>query len=279
MEGFERVLIGIPSLSRPTAICNKTLDLVKGAGIPFKVFVEPQEKFLYSYNCGKENVVALPESGRGIGYSRNRMRDYAKENGYDFIFELDDDIDCFERLDTFDKQDGLILTVADFIEAMDRFDKLGGIRMTQYRFWLYTKKEMYKWSAFNKHLIWASFMRLAAIPPMSDEYRHFEDMAISLLLWRAGYFTLNYGLAGVKVMQNQGKGGCNMGNRKKMAEDSIVEMKKEFPKCFQKSAKSYFGVNIDVDFYMEAYHSHSIKISSDDELEEYLRANPYLSAL
>lgn len=238
MEGFERVLIGIPSLSRPTAIRNKTLALVKGAGIPFKIFVEPQEKFLYGFNCGKDNIVALPESGRGIGYSRNRMRDYAKSNGYDFIFELDDDIDGFERLDTQDKQEGLRLTVSDFIDAMDRFEKLGGIRMTQYRFWLYTKKEMYKWSAFNKHLIWASFMRLSALPPMSDEYRHFEDMAISLLLWRAGYFTLNYGLAGVKVMQNQGKGGCNIGNRKQIAEDSIVELRRSSPRHFRRERKA-----------------------------------------
>ncbi len=276
---FDRVLIAIPSLGRPMAILKKTFALVNGAGIPFKIFVEKQEEFLYKHYCGYKNVEILPESGQGIGYSRNRMRDYAKANGYEFIFELDDDIDWFERLDTNDKQESLRMCVTDFVDAMDRFPKCGGIRMTHYRFWIYTKKDMQKWDAFNKHLIWASFMRLSALPPMSDKYTHFEDMAISLLLWREGYFTLNYGLAGVHVMQNQGKGGCNMGNRTKMAEEAIVEIKKEFPKAFQKDAKSYFGVNIDVDFYMKAYHCHSIKCKSDDELEDYLVRNPYLNAL
>ena len=276
---FDRVLIGIPSLSRPTAILKKTFALVNGAGIPFKIFVEPQEEFLYKHYCGRGNVEVLPMSGQGIGYSRNRMRDYAKANGYEFIFELDDDIDWFERLDTNDKQESLRMCIEDFCAVMDRFSKCGGIRMTHYRFWIYTKKDMHKWDAFNKHLIWASFMRLSALPPMSDKYAHFEDMAISLLLWRAGYFTLNYGLAGVHVMQNQGKGGCNTGNRSKVAEDSIKEIQKEFPHAFQKDARSYFGVNIDVDYYMSAFHSHSIKCDSDDELEAYLAKNPYLSAL
>ena len=53
---FDRVLIAIPSLGRPMAILKKTFALVNGAGIPFKIFVEKQEEFLYKHYCGYNNV-------------------------------------------------------------------------------------------------------------------------------------------------------------------------------------------------------------------------------
>lgn len=270
---FDRILICIPSLSRPEAITKKTLALVKNAGISYKIFVEPQETFLYKYYCGKDCIVTLPESGRGIGYSRNRMRDYAREKGYEFIFELDDDIDEFTRLDTNDKQESLRIMLSDYLTIMDQFPKCGGIRVNQYRFWLYTKKDMHKWIGYNFHLIWATFMRLSAVPPMSDDLTHFEDMAISLAMMRNGYFTLTYGLCGGKVQQNIGKGGCNCGNRKEIAQNAIPILQNEFPHILQKGSNSYFGVNIDVEYYEKLYNRHSIKIDTDEELIEYLSQN------
>lgn len=272
---FSRVLIAIPSLGRPQAILKKTFALVNGAGIPFKVFVEPQEAFHYRYFCGKDNVIVLPLSGMGIGYSRNRMREYAKAHDYEFIYEIDDDVEELVRLDSNDKQKSLRLCICDFVTAMDRFAKLGGIRVLQYRFWLYTKKDIHKWVEFNHHLIWASFMRTSAIVPMSDKFTHFEDMATSILLMRNGFFTLTYGLAGGKVLQNQGKGGCQIGDRQQSAINSIIELQKEFPHIYQTASKSYFGVNINVDYYDRLYQRHTIRINSDDELQEYLACNNY----
>lgn len=270
----KRVIVCIPSLSRPTEICKKTLAFVKDCGLPYKVFVEPQEYFLYKYNCGKGNVVKLPDSGRGIGYSRNRMRDYARENGFEFIFELDDDVSEFARIDTADKKDAFLLTVEDCINAMDEYEKLVGIRFTQYRYWIYSKKKMHKWTHLNKPLQGVAFMRLSTLPAMSDNYSHFEDTAVSLLSWEQGLFTLNYGLSGLNVSQNQGKGGCNIGDRGQSAKYSIAEIKKALPYVYETTGSSYFGVEMNIDYYNEKYHAMPVNCE-DDQLHEILKRLGY----
>ena len=270
----EKVLIAIPSLSRPEEIGKKTLAFVANSGIPYKVFVEPQEAFLYKYYCGKENVVKLAESGRGIGYSRNSMRKYAREHGYEYIFELDDDIQEFARIDATDKTQALLHTIKDMVSAMKEYPKLAGVRFTQYRFWLYSKKDMHKWTHINKPLQGVAFMRLSAIPEMSDYYTHFEDTAISLLMWQNGYFTLNYGMSGLNVLQNQGKGGCNSGDRRQSAKNSIEEIQKVLPHVFETTGNSYFGVEMDIEYYLNKYHSAPVNCN-DDKLHMYLKQLGY----
>ena len=271
---YSKVFIGIPSLSRPQPIMTKTLDLVMNCGIDFKIFVEPHEAFLYKYYCGKENVVKLECKGKGIGYSRNSMRKYAISKGYKYIFELDDDIKEFARLETTDKRNALLLTIDDMITAMEEYPKLAGIRFTQYRFWLYSKKNMSKWTHINAPLQGVAFMRLSAIPQMSDNITHFEDTTISLLMWQNGYFTLNYGYSGLNVLQNQGKGGCNAGDRRQSAKSSIVEIKKSLPEVFEEVSNSYFGVEMNIDYYKDKYHYTAVNCS-DKELHEQLKLLGY----
>lgn len=269
---YNGLLIGIPSLSRPQAILKKTLSIVKDAGIDFRIFVEPQEYFLYRYYCGKDNVVKLQEAHKGIGYSRQSMLEYVKKHGYKYLLELDDDIDDFVRIDCEDKKEAFLRTVTDLYQAMEKYEMLGGIRCSVYRFWLYTKKELYKWSHYNQLLLNPMFLRVSAFKDTDSiaDIPHFEDTILSLFIMRNGYYTLNYGLTGVKFGFNQGSGGCNSGNRKELCQDAIKVIKKEFPETLVKP-NSTWDVDVDVSYYLDKYGKTTLKCKTDEELEEAIR--------
>jgi hypothetical protein len=50
----------------------------------------------------------------------------------------------------------------------------------------------------------------------------------SLYMWKKGFHTLNYGLSGLKVVQNANKGGCQVYDRKQDALDTIHTASKGF---------------------------------------------------
>lgn len=265
---YTKVLVAIPSLSRPEYITKKTMSWAKKIPFDLKIFVEPQEKFLYKQyngNC----IVSLPESRKGLMYSLNFIRNYALENGYEYVFQLDDDVDGFERIDSTDKVQNFIKTAEDCFEAMESYPKLGGIRFTQYRFWVYSKKEIHKWTHFNRPLQGIAFIRLESVPQINPEMREFTDTVTSLYIWRNGFFTLNYGLSGLSVVQNANKGGCQVYDRKEDALKTIQLLQKDFPQIIEKESKSWFGVDVDIDFYMKKYEYSPLNFD-DQNLHNFL---------
>lgn len=78
----------IPSKSRPT---TKTYKLFEQAGIDFKHFIEPQEIDNYLV----PNKISILENNKGIGYVRNFMLDYARNNNHEWVIVCDDDVTSF----------------------------------------------------------------------------------------------------------------------------------------------------------------------------------------
>lgn len=70
---------------------TKTYKLFKDVGIEVKHFIEPQE--INEYNV--PNKVSILENDKGIGYVRNFMLTYARENEYDWVLICDDDVTSF----------------------------------------------------------------------------------------------------------------------------------------------------------------------------------------
>lgn len=258
---FKNTFIGIPSLSRPEYITKKTMSWAKD--LPnVKVFVEPQERFLYKHYLGKA-VEVLPEAKRGLMYSLNYIRKYAKEKGYKYLFQLDDDVDGFVRMNTEEPLHAFKETLNDCYNAMERFPSVGGIRFTQYRFWVYSKKNIHKWTHFNRPLQGIAMIRLDAIDEINPEMREFTDTLTSLYMWKKGYCTLNYGLSGLKVVQNANKGGCQVYDRKDDALNTIRLLQKDFPEVKEKTGSSWFGVDVYISYYTEKYCYTSLNY--DDE--------------
>jgi hypothetical protein len=70
---------------------TKTYKLFQEVGIQFKHFVEPDELDLYQV----PNKISILENGKGIGYVRNFMLNYARLNNYDWVLFCDDDVTSF----------------------------------------------------------------------------------------------------------------------------------------------------------------------------------------
>ena len=70
---------------------TKTYKLFKDVGIEVKHFIEPQE--LDKYNI--PNKISILENNKGIGYVRNFMLNYARQNNYEWVLICDDDVNSF----------------------------------------------------------------------------------------------------------------------------------------------------------------------------------------
>lgn len=267
------VFVGVPSLSRPEYITKKTMKWLKDVELDHGVFVEPQERFLYKQYCGK-CVKTLEQSGQGLMFSLNSIRDYARQNGYKYLFQLDDDVDGFERVGVEDPVLAFHETIEDCYNAMEQFPEIGGIRFTQFRYWLYSKKDMHKWTHINRPLQGICMLRLDAVPHIDDNLKEYTDTVTSLHIWANGYCTLNYGLSGLKVVQNANKGGCQTHDRKQEGLDTIHLLQKTFPRVFEKEGSSWFKVDVDISAYLEKFNY--LPINTDDKnLEILLKSSKF----
>lgn len=70
---------------------TKTYKLFQDVGIEIKHFIEPQEIEKYQV----PNKVSILENDKGIGYVRNFMLNYARENNFDWVLICDDDVTSF----------------------------------------------------------------------------------------------------------------------------------------------------------------------------------------
>lgn len=253
-----KLLIAVPSLGRPEAILKKTYKLLDGfevnsneIHVDFKVFVEPIEYMMYKRNIPAEHLVKLAESRKGLMNTLNFIREYANNHEYDYLFQMDDDVECFERVDTKDKHEALRLTIVDIVNTLKMMPNVAGVRFTQYRYWVYSKKDMKKWTHVDKPLQGVCILRVSSLRQIDPGLKEFTDTVTSLYLFKDGYHTLNYGYSGLKVVQNANKGGCQSFNRATEARETISLLKKYFPLVFEKDSSSWFGIDVDVDDYTE----------------------------
>ena len=82
------MIVCIPSKGRPT---TKTYKLFEAVGIKVFHFIEPQE--IEQYNV--PNKISIEKNNGGIGYVRNFMLKYVKENNYEWVIICDDDVTSF----------------------------------------------------------------------------------------------------------------------------------------------------------------------------------------
>lgn len=90
--------ICIPSKGR--ADCQKTGKALDRLGLDYKFFVESDEYDDYVNHLGKDKVVSMPFNNLGQGSvpARNFIWEWAKEQGYQRHWTVDDNITSFARL-------------------------------------------------------------------------------------------------------------------------------------------------------------------------------------
>ncbi|MBW6490992.1 MAG: hypothetical protein K0B15_07325 [Lentimicrobium sp.] len=248
-----KILICIPSKGRPYDL--KTTEWLAKCSLPenchVKVFVEPQEKRYYNLSLPKKDwLFTLPENDRGKGYAMFIATQYAKENGYDLQFFMDDDINGFIdfRAKSAFKVDVFNNLLRDIPTAFENDEKLGLVRFLSARAFYFVKNKQQQF-VYKNQGAWGTMLVRTNQNKICPEITHYDDTAIQLYLWREGFHALTYGLAGVNVEVYTNKGGYQIRDRKKDAEDAIEFLKRDFPKVFMKSATHTLGYDIDIEAY------------------------------
>lgn len=86
--------IYIPSKGRAgVALTPKMFD---ACGVPYRIVVEPSQTEAYA--AWGDRVLVLPENDQGLVYSRNWIKDHAREEGHERHWQFDDDVQYMARV-------------------------------------------------------------------------------------------------------------------------------------------------------------------------------------
>src|SRR5215831_11963059 len=87
-----RFPIYVPTRDRWQRTRALTTRFLLADGVPFHAVVEREEAERYAELVGAERLLVLPESGRGLWWARNWIRDHAEAAGHAWHWQLDDNI-------------------------------------------------------------------------------------------------------------------------------------------------------------------------------------------
>jgi len=91
-----RYPVYIPSKGRwESRKTSKALELMN---VPYHIVVEPSEYELYASVIDESKILVLPEDDMKLIGSRNWIKAHSIERGYKKHWQLDDNIECFNRL-------------------------------------------------------------------------------------------------------------------------------------------------------------------------------------
>lgn len=171
---FNDVKIFIPSKGRPNK--QKTYHILKELGLKPILVIEPQDEDDYSFF--DYEYILLPENDKGISFSRNYIMEYSRKNHFDYIVQIDDDVNSFYRKNSDGK---LLKDNASFIEALNRFIEYKGYCGLEYQQFSWCQENQY---THNRSVEVCLMMYLPNIPenvkfdPLSKEDK---DFAIQLI--------------------------------------------------------------------------------------------------
>lgn len=87
--------IYVCSKARPHDRHISTMRLLRDAGVPFNLVVEPQDAAVYEEAWPDAVVLVLPENDRGLAYCRNFVIQHAASAGHAWVWVMDDDVKRF----------------------------------------------------------------------------------------------------------------------------------------------------------------------------------------
>lgn len=128
-----RYPIFIPSKSRHDKCL--TARFLKRDGIPFRIIVEPQETASYAGEFGRENLITLPFSNRGLVSALNWLWDSENVKGHERYWYMDDNIRGFWRY-----HKGLKVrchSLAAICSAEDFTDRYENIAITGFNYYMF----------------------------------------------------------------------------------------------------------------------------------------------
>lgn len=223
-----KILLAVPSKNRVGVLLKNTYKWLCLMPYDFAIFVEPQDLNKYSEI---DFVVPLRENNKGLGYAKKSIQEYAQKNGYDLVFKIDDDIQCFTDFRTSltpeKTAEHLFLFIRDkVIPLFEKHEILGAVTFP-YSFEMYDKKEF----APTKRVQTSFIVRADFLASPYEEISVFEDFSVGLQILTSGFKILKYGMIGIKmgIMVGAGTGGHQSFDRKKQAEKEVLLLRKIYP--------------------------------------------------
>lgn len=123
----------IPSKGRSDS--RMTMKMFDALGVPYTIFVEPQEFDLYVPHISPERIHVLPHRDCGLTVTRNYIWDYAESRGHDWFWTFDDNISGLYRFNHNLKTpcaDGTVMAVIE--DFASRYDNLAITGMNYFMF-------------------------------------------------------------------------------------------------------------------------------------------------
>lgn len=179
--------IYVPSKGR--AGTSNTIKHLLAEGIPFTVFLEPQDVENYREAYGTEGyaIAILEKNDMGLVYSRNAILDYAQWRGDQWIWMLDDDINMMGTViegKVVKRPWHIIMMQAQ--EVQDRFSNLALMGL-EYQQFAWSQKKPYTFNSYADTAVALHAQRLKSFR-YRTEFKHDRDMVLQLITM--GYLTL-----------------------------------------------------------------------------------------
>ncbi len=224
-----KLLIAIPSKNRIDILASNALKWVPYSGVDWKVFVEPQDLMQYQRYISESNIIVLPENNKGLGYSKQIIKEYAKAGGYTHIFKIDDDVRGFtkwrQRLSDEAMTTWFREIMFDVEKAFDIYSQVRAVSFP-YGFEMYEKK---KWEVTKR--IQTAYIVATESLYVDPAISVFEDFATGLHIMAKGGLILKYGMAGINmgVKVGGGTGGHQSYDRCLQAINEVEPLRKIYP--------------------------------------------------
>ena len=222
-----KVLLAIPSHNRPYDIEKRVLYWLRNIDVDYKIFIEKDQEMYYVQTCGVENLVLTP-NGSGLMGQVVEIGKYAKNNKYDLVLKMDDDMrftkDKNKKPDTFKVINKYIS------DAVNKFqsDNVGMITVSKPMEYRYSDKKGF---VIRKKPVYGNyFVRTEYLLRLKPELLLFDDLWISIEVKQDNKQTLTYIGAYEDAITHKNGGGLQTYDRDLLGRQSYEQAKKVYPK-------------------------------------------------
>lgn len=190
-----------------------TIRMFLSDGVDFRVVVEREERDAYARVAGADRVLVLPESGRGLVYSRNWIKSHATSGEHARHWQFDDDVWQVMRLYRGHKlpcdTGAAIAAAEDFI---DRYENVALASLNSEFFLPSTGGQTYhRWPPFYlNYRCYTVFLVSNTMAP-SFRGRYNEDTDMTLQCLAAGHCTILFNAFAIRTPETMTHGGGQTG--------------------------------------------------------------------
>lgn len=219
-----------------------TIKMFDKIGVPYTIFVEAQEFDAYAAHVPKERIHVLPHAGKGLTVTRNYIWDYARDQGHEWFWTFDDNIDGLFRFNNNLKTpcgDGTIMAVIE--DFAQRYSNTAVVGMNYFMF--VKRKYIIPPYILNTRIYSNMLIRTNALDKDGAPFRNVtfynDDTDLCLRILKAGYCTVLFNAFLIYKMTTMTVGGGmtdyyeQTNRRREFAEELI----RAHPDCVQLTEK------------------------------------------